>query len=237
MNPNQFKTALQKLNIDLTEMQEQQLESFYQDLIRVNQQFNLTAITEKDDVYLKHYYDSLTVLPFLPTKESSMVDVGAGAGFPSIPIKIIKSNIEMTMVDSLKKRADFLNTVINDLQLSNISALHIRAEDFGQNPVNREKFDLAIGRAVASVSVLLEYLAPLVKVDGQIILMKGDWQRTEAELTAAEKALQILDCSLQSFEKITLPNNDQRSILIIKKNKQTNPNYPRKAGKPNKLPL
>lgn len=237
MNPNQFKTALQKLNIDLTEMQEQQLESFYQDLIRVNQQFNLTAITEKDDVYLKHYYDSLTVLPFLPTKESSMVDVGAGAGFPSIPIKIIKSNIEMTMVDSLKKRVDFLNTVINDLQLSNISALHIRAEDFGQNPVNREKFDLAIGRAVASVSVLLEYLAPLVKVDGQIILMKGDWQRTEAELTAAEKALQILDCSLQSFEKITLPNNDQRSILIIKKNKQTNPNYPRKAGKPNKLPL
>lgn len=237
MNPNQFKIALQKLNIDLTEIQEQQFEVFYDDLIRVNQQFNLTAITDKDDVYLKHYYDSLTVTPFLPTQEFTMVDVGAGAGFPSIPIKIIRPNVEMTMVDSLNKRVDFLNSVINDLSLSKISALHVRAEDFGQNLGYREKFDLAIGRAVASVSVLLEYLAPLVKVNGQIILMKGDWQRTIEELKSAENALKVLGCSLQNFEKINLPNNDQRSILIIKKNNKTNSDYPRKAGKPNKLPL
>lgn len=237
MNPEQLTIELEKIAVNLTEQQLEQLEIFYDDLIETNQQFNLTAITEKDDVYLKHYFDSLTVLPYFPTDSFSMVDVGAGAGFPSIPIKIARPDISMTMVDSLGKRVDFLNKETINLQLENIKAIHSRAEDFGQNVNYREQFDVAIGRAVASISVLLEYLVPLVKVDGQIILMKGDWQRTETELGQAANALKTFDCQIENFEKITLPNKDQRSILVIRKNNKTAKKYPRKAGIPSKSPL
>lgn len=234
MNPEQFKT---QLDINLNQQQLTQFELFYDDLITTNQQFNLTSITEKEDVYLKHYFDSLTVLQRLPSNPFSLIDVGAGAGFPSIPIKIVRPDISLTMVDSLGKRVDFLNREINQLQLENALAIHGRAEDFGQDPNYRQQFDVAIGRAVASISILLEYLVPLVKVDGQIILMKGDWQKTEAELEIAENSLKVLDCSVDAFEKISLPNQDQRSILVIKKNKVTNKKYPRKAGTPSKMPL
>ena len=237
MNPEQYKTELENIDIKLTEQQLNQFKIFYEDLIATNQQFNLTAITEKEDVYLKHYFDSLTVLPFFSSDKFSLVDVGAGAGFPSIPIKIARPDISVTMVDSLGKRVDFLNKEINDLKLENINAIHSRAEDFGQDSKYREQFDVAIGRAVASIGILLEYLAPLIKIDGKVILMKGDWQHTEEELELAKNALEILDCTVENFEKITLPNQDQRSILIIRKNSQTINKYPRKAGTPNKLPL
>lgn len=204
-----------------------------------NKKFNLTAIEEDRDIVIKHFIDSLSILPYIKGYGSpsglSMADIGTGAGFPGIPVKIAFPGIRMTLVDSLRKRVDFLKEAVKLLGLDDVAAIHGRAEDLGHSPELREKFDLAAARAVAALPVLLEYCLPFVKVGGLFIAMKGsDIQEVES----SQKALEILGGEIIGIDEIVLPSSDiKRNIIIIKKFRQISTNYPRKAGKPSKNPL
>lgn len=199
-----------------------------------NEKINLTAIEEDREVIIKHFVDSLSIMPFLKGVYK-LVDVGTGAGFPGIPIKIAQPALEVVLLDSLEKRIGFLNTVISALQLEGISAVHSRAEDAGIAPQYREKFDAAVARAVASLPVLLEYCMPLVKTGGIFIAMKGS---NGSEIEGSGKALDILGGNIEEVKEFTLPDSDmKRNIIIVRKLRQTPTKYPRKAGKPSKEPL
>lgn len=203
-------------------------------LLEWNQKVNLTAIEEDREVIIKHFVDSLSIMPFLKDARN-LVDVGTGAGFPGIPLKIAQPALEVVLLDSLEKRIGFLNTVISALQLHGISAVHSRAEDAGIADRYREKFDAAVARAVASLPVLLEYCLPLVKTGGIFVAMKGN---SGQEIADAKKALDILGGSIEEVKEFTLPESDmKRNIIIVKKLRQTPTKYPRKAGKPSKEPL
>ncbi len=203
-------------------------------LLEWNTKINLTAIVEDREVILKHFVDSLSIMPFLKDVHH-LVDVGTGAGFPGIPLKIVQPSLEVLLLDSLEKRISFLNTVISALQLKGISAVHTRAEDAGNSPQYREKCGAAVARAVASLPVLLEYCLPLVKIGGIFIAMKGS---IGSELDESKKALDILGGSVEEVKEFTLPDSDiKRNIIIVKKLRQTPTKYPRKAGKPSKEPL
>jgi len=242
MNIERFQTELQKNDIHLTQKQLDQFETYWKMLVKWNEKINLTAITEREEVYLKHFYDSLTgafYFPFVQKENDpapTLCDVGAGAGFPSIPIKIAFPHLQVTIVDSLKKRITFLEELAKELQLENVHFYHDRAETFGQNPLHREKYDIVTARAVARLSVLSELCLPLVKKNGYFIAFKGS--SGKEELVEAQKALSILGAHTENVHHFHLPIEDsERTLLIFKKDKQTPKKYPRKPGVPSKNPL
>ncbi|KIY22899.1 16S rRNA (guanine(527)-N(7))-methyltransferase RsmG [Mesobacillus subterraneus] len=237
MNTDQFKALLAEKGIELSQRQMEQYEIYYHLLVEWNEKMNLTTITEKPDVYLKHFYDSVSAAFYFDFhKPLDLCDVGAGAGFPSIPIKIAFPEIKVTIVDSLNKRITFLEQLSKTLGLEGTTFIHDRAETFGQNPGYREKYQVVIARAVARMSVLSELCLPLVKVGGTFIAMKGN--QAGEELLAGEKAITILGGKLESSHSFTLPvEESERTLFIINKQKPTPKKYPRKPGTPNKTPI
>jgi 16S rRNA (guanine527-N7)-methyltransferase len=233
----QFEANLREKGITLSEKQLNQFEMYFETLVEWNEKMNLTAITDKAEVYLKHFYDSITASFYFDfTKPFHLCDVGAGAGFPSIPLKIVFPHIEVTIVDSLNKRISFLNHLANELKLENVHFIHDRAETFGVNPLYRENFDVVTARAVARMSVLSELCLPLVKVGGHFIAMKA--AHANDELANGKKAITTLGGRLEEMFTFTLPMEEsERNILIIKKEKQTPKKYPRKPGTPGKTPI
>ena len=228
-------TSVDALGITLSEMQLKQFYTYMNLLIDWNKKINLTAIVEPNEIILKHFVDSLTILKYI-SDGTKIIDVGTGAGFPGIPLKIAKPSIEIVLLDSLQKRINFLEEVIKQLHIEKIKTIHSRVEDFGKDQKYREKFDMATSRAVANLSTLSEYLLPLVKVGGKVISMKGSF--IGEELENSKNALNILGGKIEKIEKLNLPNSDMnRNILIINKIKNTPNKYPRKAGEPSKKPL
>lgn len=224
-----------QMNIMFSDKQINQFYKYMNLLIKWNEKINLTAITEPKDIILKHFIDSLTVDKYIKNEEL-LVDVGTGAGFPGIPIKIFRPDIRVVLVDSLNKRINFLNEVINELELQKIEAIHSRVEEFGKNKNYREKFDIVTARAVANLSVLSEYLLPLVKIGGKCICMKGN--EIEQELDNSKNAIKTLGGKVNKVEKFKLPESDiNRHIIIIDKIKDTPSKFPRKPGIPSKEPI
>lgn len=238
-NFNKFENGLKELNISLSSAQLEQFSRYYDLLVEWNSFMNLTSITEWEDVITKHFLDSLSIIKVFPSisKESlSLIDVGTGAGFPGIPIKIAFPNVKVTLLDSLNKRINFLNEVINSLGLLDIDAFHGRAEDFGHNSSFRESFDICVSRAVANMTVLSEFCFPFVKVNGYFIPYKAD--KAYEEYEASKSAISILGGELKDSFEFTLPDSDlYRVIFLINKIKNTSSKYPRKAGVPTKNPL
>ena len=239
MELNDFaKKINRKLSYFNIELNMEEIKLFYQYmqvLIKWNEKMNLTAIVEPDEIILKHFVDSITINKFI-TSDSTLIDIGTGAGFPGVPIKIINENISVTLLDSLNKRIVFLDEVINLLELKNIKTLHGRAEDYGINKEFRQKYDYVTSRAVAPLNYLLEYMLPFIKVGGTCICMKGS--NIEEELLQAKNALTKLGGKILQTVKMKLPESDiERNIIIIKKINDTPPKYPRKAGMPKKIPL
>ncbi|MEH6953941.1 16S rRNA (guanine(527)-N(7))-methyltransferase RsmG [Neobacillus drentensis] len=233
----QLEANLKEKGISLTQDQVDQFELYFETLVEWNEKMNLTAITDKAEVYLKHFYDSITAAFYFDfTKPFHLCDVGAGAGFPSIPLKIVFPHIEVTIVDSLNKRISFLNHLAKVLKLENVHFIHDRAETFGVNPLYRESFDVVTARAVARMSVLSELCLPLVKTGGHFIAMKA--AHANDELEVGQKAITTLGGRLEAMHTFTLPMEEsERNILIIKKEKQTPKKYPRKPGTPGKTPI
>ena len=240
MNPEEFRQSLAEKGINLTDRQMAQFETYYEFLVMTNENLNLTAITEKSDVYLKHFYDSLT--PAFYSKEIqseplSICDVGAGAGFPSIPLKIAFPQLTVTIVDSLNKRINFLNELADKLDITGVAFFHNRAEDFeGKKSLYREQYDIVTARAVARLSVLSELCLPLVKLNGQFIALKA--QKMDEELADAEYAIKLLGGQVKVNHEFNLPiSNDERHLLVVDKIKLSPKKYPRKAGVPGRTPL
>ena len=219
----------------LNDRQKDQFSKYMELLLEWNEKINLTAITEKDQIVLKHFIDSLTISDLIDN-DSKVIDVGTGAGFPGIPLKIYNETLRITLVDSLNKRVNFLNEVIKELDLKNISAKHARAEEFARLNNQRECYDYAVSRAVANLSTLVEYLLPFVRVGGKCICMKGP--NIEEELNNSKNALKLLGGEIEEVKGLVLPDSEmERKIVIIKKIRKTDKNYPRKAGMPSKKPL
>ena len=226
---------LKEINVNIDVRQVERFYRYMQLLLEWNQKINLTALTEEDDIVLKHFVDSLTVLKYIENNKT-IVDVGTGAGFPGIPIALMDKSNKITLVDSLNKRINFLNEVKREIDIENIETVHSRAEDFGQNKEYREKFDISISRAVANLSTLVEYLIPLVKIGGRIICMKGS--NVEEEINNAKFAIKELGGEIKEVNEFCLPKTDmKRNIIIVEKIKNTPSRYPRKAGMPSRQPL
>lgn len=236
-NTSKFEKALEDLNIYLTEKQIDQFMTYYEMLVETNKVMNLTAITEFDEVIDKHFVDSLALIQSVDlNRPLKVIDVGTGAGFPGIPLKIAFPELEIVLLDSLNKRIHFLNQVIATLGLDKISTIHGRAEDFGKNPQYREQFDLCVSRAVANLSTLSEYCVPFVHIGGRFISYKSG--KVQEELENAKKAVDILGGKLESCLNYALADTDmERSLVVIEKVKSTKKAYPRKAGKPTREPL
>jgi 16S rRNA (guanine527-N7)-methyltransferase len=236
MDKLQFVEMLKTKGISLSPTQADQFERYFQILVEWNEMMNLTAITEENEVYLKHFYDSISASFFFPFPENAAIcDVGAGAGFPSIPIKICFPHLQISIVDSLKKRIGFLEHLTDELQLTGVNLYHDRAESFANNKNHREKYDIVTARAVARMSVLTELCLPLVKIDGTFLAMKAN---VEEELQKGKKAIDLLGGKIEEVHQFTLPEeNSERNIVVIKKQKKSPKQYPRKAGVPSKNPL
>lgn len=234
---NIIKNKLENLNLQPTQEQLSKLYSFYELLIEKNKVMNLTGITEYEEVIDKHFVDSVSIIKAIDlNKKIRVIDLGTGAGFPGIPLKIIFPNIEIVLVDSLNKRIKFLEEVVEKLQLTDISCIHSRAEDLARNKEYREQFDLCVSRAVANLSTLCEYCIPFVKVGGNFVSYKSGV--IQEELEQAKYAISTLGGELSEVINFTLPETDiERSFIKIKKNKNTQKKYPRKAGLPGKEPL
>lgn len=234
---NDFKQkVLDMFNIELSEKQLKQFNQYYKLLVSWNEKMNLTSITEEDEVYNKHFVDSLSILTseMFSKKDITLCDVGSGAGFPSIPLKIVFPEMKITIIDALNKRITFLNEVIKTLQLQNIEAIHARAEEYVNE--NRNSFDIVTARAVARLNVLSELCIPLTKIDGYFISMKG--QNGLIEVEDSEEAFKKLGCSLVKTVDFKLPNDEgNRVIVVIKNNKKTAVKYPRNYGQIKKRPL
>ena len=234
---SKFDLELEKIGITLNERQNQQFDKYYEMLVEWNKVMNLTGITEYDEVNLKHFTDSLTIARTQEMqKVQSVIDIGTGAGFPGIPLKIAFPHLKVVLLDSLNKRIKFLDAVIEELGLENISTIHGRAEDFAKKKEYRECFDLCVSRAVANLATLSEYCLPFVKVEGEFISYKsGD---SDEEIRDAEFAVKVLGGKITDVDKFQLPGTDMgRSLVKIKKVKNTAGKYPRKAGLPSKEPL
>lgn len=231
----EMRVNLSALNLDFSDEKLKKFFDFMNLLLEKNKVMNLTGITEPKEVILKHFIDSLTILKYI-NENGSVIDVGTGAGFPGIPLKIVEDSLEITLLDSLNKRINFLNEVIENISLDKTKTIHGRAEDFGQDAAYREKYDVAVSRAVAPLNILLEYMLPFVKVGGKCICMKGS--NCDEEIENAKNAIEILGGKIEKTEKFNLPNSDNnRTILVIKKTKKTSVQYPRKAGISTKNPL
>lgn len=234
MNQEQFIQALLDKGITLSQKQIQQFELYYQTLVEWNEKMNLTAITNKEDVYLKHFYDSLTISFDYPLNNQSLCDIGAGAGFPSIPLKIVYPDLKITIVDSLSKRITFLKHLVQVLQLNDVSAISARAEEYAKD--HRESFDIVTARAVARLNILDELCLPLVKIDGDFITLKG--LKAKEELSEAKQGIEKLGGTIEKEVDFTLTDeNDHRCNIFIHKTKQTPVKYPRQFGQIKKKPL
>lgn len=236
LTKEEFYQAVQALGITLSERQKEQFHTYYQLLVEWNQKMNLTAITAEEEVYLKHFYDSLTLLKAGFQGEETVCDVGAGAGFPTIPLKIALPQLDLTIVDSLKKRVHFLQILVEQLGLTNVECYHDRAETFAHRDDMRESFDVVTARAVAPLNVLSELCIPLVKEGGRFVALKA--ARGEEEFAKAKKAMDLLGVIEEATYSFQLPEaGDKRELFVMKKVKSTPNKYPRKPGTPNKKPL
>lgn len=237
MNEQQFIAALKEKGIELSEQQMEQFRKYFELLVEWNEKMNLTAITDLEGVYLKHFYDSISASFYFDfTKVESVCDVGAGAGFPSIPIKICFPHLHVTIVDSLNKRITFLNHLSEQLGLEHVAFVHSRAEEFGQNAAYREKFDVVTARAVARLSVLSELCIPLAKEGGYFVALKA--AAGAEEMKDAAKAITTLGGKLKEEFAFHLPvEESERTLYVFDKVKATPKKYPRKPGVPNKTPI
>lgn len=239
MKPEEFFEALAQKGIELSDVQKEQFATYFHELVETNKVMNLTSITDEDQVYLKHFYDSI-VLGFVDEKilneELTLCDVGSGAGFPSLPLKIINPKLKITIVDSLNKRIKFLEGLVNELNLTDVSLVHGRAEEVGKNPQFREKFDVVTARAVAAMNVLTEFCLSLVKVGGQFVAMKSE--KAPEEVKNAQYAIETLGGTIKQQESVELPNDAGiRNFIFVEKISKTPKKYPRKPGTPAKKPL
>ena len=236
-NIESFEKDLEELNIKLEKRQVCQFLKYYELLVEWNSFMNLTAITDFDEVIKKHFIDSLSLIKGIDlSKEYSVIDIGTGAGFPGIPLKIAFPNLKITLLDSLNKRIKFLDEVINTLDLKDIKTIHGRAEDFAKDKNYRQSYDLCVSRAVANLSTLSEYCLPYVKVGGKFISYKSE--KITDEMNAAKNAIEILGGNINGQVDFNLPDSDiYRNLFIIDKIKDTPNKYPRKAGLPSKEPL
>ena len=232
-----FENKLNELGIALTDKQKQQFDKFYELLVEWNTVMNLTGITEYEEVNEKHFVDSLSIVKAINMENvKSVIDVGTGAGFPGIPLKIAFPHLKVVLLDSLNKRINFLNTVIVELGLTDIKTIHGRAEDYAKQTEYREKFDLCVSRAVANLSTLSEYCLPYVSIDGLFIPYKSG--EIDEELENSKKAVKILGGKIENVVKFQLPGTEiGRSFVKVRKIANTNKKYPRKAGLPAKEPL
>lgn len=237
MTPEVFYKALEDFDIHLNDFQKEQFDIYFQTLVEWNDKINLTAITEKNDVYLKHFYDSIAPIlhGYIKNEPVKLLDIGAGAGFPSIPMKIIYPQLDITIIDSLNKRITFLKQLSEVLHLEGVHFFHGRAEDFGQDINFRAQFDIVTARAVARMQILSELTIPFLKLNGKLLALKA--QAVDQELTDAQNALKLLFSQVIENNHYQLPNGDSRYITIVEKKKETPRKYPRKAGTPNKKPL
>lgn len=238
MNKEALEVFINQLNeygFEVNDNQINQFNHYYELLVEWNEKINLTAITEYEDVLMKHFLDSVSIIKAIDMSEiSSLIDIGTGAGFPGIPIKIMFPNISVTLLDSLNKRIYFLNTVIDELSLQDIYTIHGRAEDFARDVKYRENFDLCVSRAVANLSTLSELCIPFVKVNGYFVSYKSD--KSNDEINNANNAISILGAKIINTVNFNISDNG-RSLVVISKIKSTNKKYPRKAGTPSKEPL
>jgi 16S rRNA (guanine527-N7)-methyltransferase len=233
MITEQFVLQAKQMNITITKTMQEQFEYYYKKLVEYNKKVNLTAITEKQEVYIKHFLDSIVIASEL-RQNATLVDVGTGAGFPSLPLKIVRPDLRVVMVDSLNKRVVFLQELIKELNLNNITAVHARAEDFVKT--NREQFETIVARAVASLNTLSEYCLPFVKVGGFFYAYKSS--HVEEELNGADAAIKLLGGVVVQKKSVTLPQTQiERSIVIIKKVKSTPKQYPRDKNRAKTQPL
>lgn len=219
-------------------LQEEQLEQFFtykELLIEWNKKMNLTAIEQEEDIITKHFIDSLSIASYIPDT-TKIIDIGTGAGFPGIPLKILKKDLSITLLDSLNKRITFLEEVIRNLSLENIQAVHARAEELAHKEEYREQYDIAVSRAVAPMHTLLEYMLPYVKIGGKCICMKGP--NLQEESKDLQNCLETLGGKIEKIEELVLPETEiKRNIMLIKKENKTPKKYPRNPGMPSKKPL
>lgn len=239
MNIDVFKELMcshgEQIDIEFDDKQLNQFYEYMNLLLEWNEKINLTAITAPEEIILKHFIDSLTINRYIE-QNRSIADVGTGAGFPGIPLKIYRPDLKVTLVDSLNKRINFLNEVIYKLNLEDINTVHSRIEDFGKDKKYREKFDYVTARAVANLATLSEYLIPISKIEGKCICMKGN--DIKEEIDCSKNAINLLGGKVDKIDCFELPNSDiSRNIIIIDKIKNTPNKYPRKAGLPSKEPL
>ena len=225
----------QKINIELQENQKKMLYQYMNILSEWNKRINLTAIVEENEIILKHFIDSLTIEKYIK-QDDEVIDIGTGAGFPGIPLKILNNSIKLTLLDSVNKKINFLEQVKKELKLQNVECIHSRAEQYIIENNKKETYDIGVSRAVASLNTLVEYILPYIKINGICICMKGP--NIQEELKEAEKAINVLGGKIEKIEEITLPYSDiKRNIIIIRKEKNTPKEYPRKAGKPKTNPI
>lgn len=234
MTKEEFILAVQNLGISLTARQLSQLDQFYRLLISWNEKMNLTRITVLEDVYLKHYYDSLTLVKAIDLSQvSTLCDVGTGAGFPGIVLKIVFPNLKVTLIDSLQKRVTYLNTIIQELGLTDIAAYHVRGEDYAKD--HREEFDVVVARAVSELRVIAEICIPMVKIGGHFIAMKGN---VTEELSLGKRAISLLSGQIDNLISFSLPNDaGNRTLVVVSKQKNTELKYPRPIDKIKKRAL
>ena len=237
MTINLTDLAKETFDIELSPKQAQQFEQYHQVLEEWGKQMNLTTITEHDDVIIRHFLDSLSLVEVIGFDDGDkLIDVGTGAGFPGLALAIAFPNIHVTLMDSVQKKLKFLQAVIDELQLDNVEVLHMRAEDAGNHPDHREQYDIVTARAVALLPVLLEYTMPLAKVGGFVVAMKGE--SAEREVAEAKRALFVLKGDAKPVAEIQLPTIERSHFLVtIEKTEKTPSNYPRQAGTPKKKPI
>ena len=237
MKPEEFYTHLADLGFPLTDRQKEQYERYFELLVEWNEKINLTAITEKDEVYLKHFYDSIAPIlqGLIENQPIRLLDIGAGAGFPSLPMKILFPELDVTIIDSLNKRINFLHLLAEELGLSGVHFYHGRAEDFAQDKAFRAQFDLVTARAVARMQVLSELTIPYLKVGGRLLALKAS--NAPEELEEAKNALNLLFSNVEDNLQYELPNGDPRYITVVEKQRAPPTQSPRKAGMPNRRPL
>ena len=231
-----LKECAKQLEIEITESQLDQFATYFEMLVEKNKVMNLTAITEKNEVIIKHFLDSIAILKYIDVDDKKVIDIGTGAGFPGIPLKIMRPKMQLTMLDSLNKRIQFLNEVVDELQLEQVETIHGRAEDYAHDKAYRAQYDYAVSRAVANLSTLSEYCLPFVKIEGDFISYKSG--QVQEEVAQGKNAIFLCGGKCSKVEGFVLPESDmERTFVMIHKVKNTAKQYPRKSGTPAKKPL